>query len=123
MAALAAAEGAEFDRQFLTLMIAHHDGAIGMVDDLLEQPGSAYDPVLFEFATDIKAEQEKEIRLMNTLLARLAPDPRASLAAGFRDAGEAIEGLRTGRQPAAPAGLLRSGKPGGPAAGDRARRG
>ena len=93
MAALAAAEGAEFDRQFLTLMIAHHDGAIGMVDDLLEQPGSAYDPVLFEFATDIKAEQEKEIRRMNTLLARLAPDPRASLAAGFRDAGEAIEGL------------------------------
>ena len=33
--ALAAAEGTEFDRQFLTLMIAHHEGAIDMVDDLL----------------------------------------------------------------------------------------
>ena len=32
--ALAAAKGTEFDRQFLTLMIAHHDGALDMVKQL-----------------------------------------------------------------------------------------
>src|SRR5690606_38383800 len=52
MAALAAASGAEFDRQFLTLMIAHHAGAVTMVEQLLARPGSAYDPELFRFVND-----------------------------------------------------------------------
>ncbi len=94
MAALAAASGVEFDRQFLSLMIAHHEGAIDMVEALMEQPGSAYDPTLFEFTTDISSDQSKEIELMHGLLLRLSDDPRASLAAGLYDAEEAIWNLR-----------------------------
>ena len=94
MEALAAARGAEFDRQFLTLMIRHHQGAIEMVEELHRQPGSAYDPVMFEFTNDIVADQETEIERMNVLLSQLSSDPRVGLAAGFRDAGEAISNLR-----------------------------
>ena len=94
MARLASLEGKEFDALFLELMIRHHRGAIDMVDDLLDQPGTAYDPVLFEFVNDIKTEQEGEIERMNVLAAGLSGDPRANLSPGFRDAGEAISNLR-----------------------------
>ena len=94
MASLAAASGVEFDRQFLSLMIAHHGGAIDMVEALMEQPGSAYDPTLFEFTTDVSNDQSKEIELMHGLLLDLSDDPRASLAAGLYDAEEAIWNLR-----------------------------
>ena len=94
MAALAAASGVAFDRQFLSLMIAHHEGAIDMVEALMEQPGSAYDPTLFEFTTDVTNDQSKEIELMHGLLLGLSDDPRASLAAGLYDAEEAIWNLR-----------------------------
>ena len=94
MASLAAASGVEFDRQFLSLMIAHHEGAIDMVEALMEQPGSAYDPTLFEFTTDVINDQSKEIELMHGLLLGLSDDPRASLAAGLYDAEEAIWNLR-----------------------------
>ena len=50
---LAAAKGTDFDRLFLTFMIPHHEGAVRMVDDLLEQSGSAYDPILYDFINDI----------------------------------------------------------------------
>ena len=85
MADLAAAEGAAFDTLFLSLMITHHDGAVTMVEDLLDQPGSAYDPVLFEFVNDIVNDQSSEIERMNDLLAGLSSDPRSGLSAGFRD--------------------------------------
>lgn len=94
MAALSAATGVEFDRQFLSLMIAHHEGAIDMVEALMEQPGSAYDPTLFEFTTDVSNDQSKEIELMHGLLLGLSDDPRANLAAGLYDAEEAIWNLR-----------------------------
>jgi len=94
MAQLATLESTDFDRLFLTLMIAHHDGAIDMVDQLLEQPGSAADPVLFRFISDIENDQTAEIDIMDGLLAGLSPDPRAGLAAGFDNAGEAILNLR-----------------------------
>ena len=94
MAALAAASGVAFDRQFLSLMIAHHEGAIEMVEALMEQPGSAYDPTLFEFTTDVTNDQSREIELMHGLLLGLSDDPRASLAAGLYDAEEAIWNLR-----------------------------
>ena len=94
MAALTAASGAEFDRQFLSLMITHHEGAIDMVEALLEQPGSAYDPTLFEFTTDVTNDQSKEIEVMHGLLLGLSDDPRANLAAGLFDAEEAIWNLR-----------------------------
>ena len=75
-------------------MIAHHEGAIEMVEALMEQPGSAYDPTLFEFTTDVTNDQSKEIELMHGLLLGLSDDPRASLAAGLYDAEEAIWNLR-----------------------------
>jgi len=93
MAALAAAQAADFDRLFLELMIRHHDGALKMVKTLLEQPGSAFDPVLFEFTTSITNDQSTEIERMNALLITLSTDPRAGLAAGFDNAGEAILNL------------------------------
>ena len=94
LAALSAASGAEFDRQFLSLMIAHHEGAIDMVEALMEQRGSAYDPTLFEFTTDITNDQSREIELMHGLLLGLSDDPRANLGAGLYDAEEAIWNLR-----------------------------
>ncbi|MBX3705197.1 MAG: DUF305 domain-containing protein [Pseudomonadales bacterium] len=94
MAALAAARATEFDRLFLELMIRHHDGALKMVEKLLEQPGSAFDPVLYEFTTSITNDQSTEIERMNALLVTLSTDPRAGLAAGLEDAGEAILHLR-----------------------------
>ena len=90
MAELATLEGVEFDRLFLALMIDHHEGAVTMVEELLEQPGSAYDPVLFQFVNDVSNDQTSEIERMNALLVSLSPDARAGLAPGFQDAGQAI---------------------------------
>ncbi|WP_237057567.1 DUF305 domain-containing protein [Microbulbifer sediminum] len=105
MAALADSTGKAFDRLFLELMIAHHEGAVTMVEELHEAPGSAYDPVLFEFTTDITNDQSAEVERMSGLLAGLSDDPRAGLAAGYADAGEAILNLRhEGRLPK-PAGF------------------
>ena len=93
MAELARVEGTEFDRLFLELMIKHHEGAVTMVEDLLEQPGSAYDPVLFQFTDDITNDQTAEIERMNALLASLSQDARATLSAGFENAGQASMNL------------------------------
>jgi len=93
MADLAAAEGTDFDRLFLQLMIAHHEGAVAMVEHLLDQRGSAYEPTLFEFTTDVTNDQTSEIERMNELLVGLSDDPRAGLSAGFRDAGQAISNM------------------------------
>jgi len=94
MKRLATLKGNEFDAFFLQLMTRHHKGAVDMVDELIEQPGTAYDPVMFEFVNDVKNEQQGEIDRMNAVAAMLSDDPRAGLAAGFRDAGEAISHLR-----------------------------
>ena len=93
MTELAASEGTDFDRMFLQLMITHHEGAVTMVEELLEQPGSAYDPMLFEFANDVTNDQTAEIERMHALLITLSDDPRAGLAAGFDDAGQALMNL------------------------------
>ena len=96
-------DGAAFDRLFLELMIAHHEGAVTMVEELLEQPGSAYDPLLFEFTTDVTNDQTVEIERMHALLVGLSADPRAGLEAGLHDAGQAIENMQllaTLRRPA-----------------------
>jgi len=111
MQALAAAKGAEFDRQFLTLMIAHHEGAIQMVEKLLDADGSAADPVLYRFVGDIDSEQTGEIERMDKLLASLSADPRAGLAAGFDNAGEAIMGLVKVASLRKPAGFFNPDNP------------
>jgi uncharacterized protein (DUF305 family) len=106
MAALAAAESVDFDRQFLTLMIRHHEGAVDMVEDLLDKPGSAYDPVLYEFVGDIKNDQAVEIDQMNGLLVSLSDDPRANLKAGLMDAGIAIKNMTLVASLPKPAGFI-----------------
>jgi uncharacterized protein (DUF305 family) len=93
MAALAAARGTAFERLFLELMVAHHEGAITMTEKLLKQPGSAHDPVLENFTTEVSTEQKAEIRRMSAVLAVLTQDPRATLKAGFRDAGQAASNV------------------------------
>ncbi len=111
MAALADAEGTDFDRLFLTLMIRHHEGAVNMVEELLDQPGSAYDPVLFEFTTDVTNDQKAEIDRMDALLASLSSDPRAGLAAGLDNAGQAIMNLRLVASLPKPAGFFDPANP------------
>lgn len=85
--------GVEFDRLFLALMINHHDGAIEMVNDLRDQAGTAYDPILNEFISDLVNDQAIEIERMNNLLINLSTDPRANLSAGLYHADEAILNL------------------------------
>lgn len=78
-----------FDTLFLELMIEHHEGALEMVENLLDQRGSAQDSVLFAFTSDVTSDQSSEIDRMDAMLAGFSPDPRVNLAAGFEDAGEA----------------------------------
>lgn len=85
--------GFDFDKLFLKLMINHHDGAIEMVDELRNQSGTAYDPILNEFVADLTNDQVIEIERMNGLLISLSDDPRANLSAGLYHADEAISNL------------------------------
>jgi uncharacterized protein (DUF305 family) len=68
MDALRQANGAEFDRQFLTGMIQHHKGALVMVQQLFDTPGAGQDADLFDFATDADNTQRAEIRIMEDML-------------------------------------------------------
>ena len=94
MSQLEASNSIDFDRLYLSLMIKHHDGAIDMVERLNEFPGSAYDPQLYEFVTDLENDQEVEIERMNGILIGLSDDPRAGLKAGVYDAGTAILNMK-----------------------------
>jgi uncharacterized protein (DUF305 family) len=113
MAELAASEGTDFDRLFLELMITHHKGAVKMVEELLDQPGSAYDPVLFEFTTEVTNGQTAEIERMNALLVGLSSDPRAALAPGFENAGQALSNLELVASLPKPAGFFDPANPAG----------
>jgi uncharacterized protein (DUF305 family) len=101
----------DFDRLFLKLMINHHDGAIKMVDKLRKQRGSAYDPILNEFASDVVNDQSVEIERMNYLLVALSDDPRAGLSPGLYDAGEAILNLELISSLSKPAGFFDPNNP------------
>ena len=111
MAELAAANATAFDRLFLQLMIAHHKGAVEMVENLLDQPGSAYDPVLFEFVGDVKNDQRVEIERMHALLVTLSEDPRANLKPGLNDAGIAIKNLKLVSSLSKPPGFIDPNNP------------
>jgi uncharacterized protein (DUF305 family) len=67
LAQLEQSTGVEFERLFLRYMIRHHQGALAMVSDLLGTKGSAQDPLIFNYASDIDADQRAEIRRMQTL--------------------------------------------------------
>ena len=68
MRRLAEAKGAEFDRLFLEFMIAHHEGALVMVDELFAARGSGQQSDVFAFASDVDADQRIEIDRMSAML-------------------------------------------------------
>ncbi|KLI65268.1 DUF305 domain-containing protein [Aurantiacibacter marinus] len=113
LAELAAARGVNFDRLFLLMMINHHEGAITMVDDLLRLQGTATDPVLYDFTSEVKSDQQAEIDRMKTALAALSDDPRTGLAGGLFDAEEAISNLRHVTSLRKPAGFFDPANPSG----------
>ncbi|MEX0964244.1 MAG: DUF305 domain-containing protein [Pseudohongiellaceae bacterium] len=113
MAELAAASGPEFDRLYLEYMIDHHQGALEMVETLLDQRGSVQDPLLYEFTSDVTSDQTSEIERMDLLLASFNPDPRVGLAAGFRDAGEAALNMQLVASLPKPAGFFDPERPSG----------
>ena len=111
IAKLSNSKGMEFDELFLRLMIAHHEGALDMVRELKRQPGSAYDPLMFEFVSDLSNDQGVEIERMNTLLTGLSKDPRASLKGGLYHAEEAILNLDLVQSLKKPAGFFDPSNP------------
>jgi uncharacterized protein (DUF305 family) len=66
MDALAAASGADFDTMWLQMMIAHHQGAIAMADQVLT---TSSDPEVTALAQAIIEGQTTEITTMEQLLA------------------------------------------------------
>ena len=68
MVELENAKGAEFDKLFLTGMIAHHEGALDMANDVIKN-GS--DERVIELAKSIVESQTAEIELMRELLAKI----------------------------------------------------
>ncbi len=113
MAELSAARGTNFDRLFLELMVRHHRGALTMVDELFSIQGTATDPILYDFTSDVRSDQQAEIDRMTIALVDLSDDPRATLTAGLFDAGEAISNLRHVAALRKPAGFFDPANPSG----------
>ena len=65
---LAAANGADFERLFLSGMIKHHEGALNMVAELYDG-GGGQETEIFRFAADVDADQYIEIQRMRGMLA------------------------------------------------------
>lgn len=72
---LADTTGPVFDRLFLDGMIRHHGGALTMVADLFATPGGAQDSWIYQFASDIDADQRAEIQRMRAMLAAPTDTP------------------------------------------------
>jgi uncharacterized protein (DUF305 family) len=62
---LAELDGTDFDRQWLSLMIQHHRGAVDMAQKHL---AAGTDPETRKLAQDVVSHQEKEIAEMESLL-------------------------------------------------------
>ncbi|AEV84330.1 copper resistance protein [Actinoplanes sp. SE50] len=67
MGALGKAKGAAFDKQFLTMMISHHEGAVSMAEQEVAQGSNAGAKALAE---KIIAAQQAEITTMKGLLSK-----------------------------------------------------
>ncbi|MEP6763851.1 MAG: DUF305 domain-containing protein [Gemmatimonadaceae bacterium] len=68
MAALDKARGSEFDRLFLLGMIGHHEGAVAMVNELMNSHDPANDDLVYKMASDVYADQTTEIERMTKML-------------------------------------------------------
>ena len=66
IAALTASSGADAERMFLTLMIAHHKGAVDMAEAVQDRANAAS---ILGFANSVIVSQESEINLMESMLA------------------------------------------------------
>ena len=66
LAALENASGPAFDALFLELMIAHHQGALTMVDELYTA-GGGIEPAADAFAREVEADQTIEIGRMTDM--------------------------------------------------------
>jgi len=77
MTQLERSTGPEFDRNFLTFMIQHHQGAVTMVSQLLAVPGAAGSVDVYRFAADVNVDQTTEINRMRVMLA-VAPSDKPS---------------------------------------------
>ncbi|MCX5379834.1 DUF305 domain-containing protein [Streptomyces sp. NBC_00091] len=64
LAELTAAKGADFDRLFLGLMTAHHEGALKMAGEALAQGNNV---AVEEMATEVVATQSAEIHRMRAM--------------------------------------------------------
>ncbi|WP_437098229.1 DUF305 domain-containing protein [Streptomyces flavidovirens] len=64
LAQLREAEGKDFDRLFLKLMIIHHEGAVDMATEVLAQGNNVQ---VEEMATDVLAQQTAEIGRMRDM--------------------------------------------------------
>lgn len=71
--ALEEATGADFERQFLALMIQHHEGALQMVEALFEVRGAGQDVDVNVFANDVVSVQTAEVGAMRLMLSEF-PD-------------------------------------------------
>ena len=67
LSSLEAASGTDFDRMWLQMMIAHHEGAIAMVNQVL---AATTNPTVRDLAQAIVDGQAAEIDTMRKLLAR-----------------------------------------------------
>jgi uncharacterized protein (DUF305 family) len=68
MKELEQAQGADFDRLFLTYMIQHHKGAVTMVNQLFGTEGAAREETTFKLANDVSVDQTTEIARMQRML-------------------------------------------------------
>ncbi|MEV4389252.1 DUF305 domain-containing protein [Micromonospora sp. NPDC049580] len=68
MTQLAKAKGAEFDKQFLTMMISHHQGAISMAQ---QETAQGSNPDAKTLAAKIITDQQAEITQMQELLTKV----------------------------------------------------
>jgi uncharacterized protein (DUF305 family) len=68
---LESSKGVDFDRNFLVMMIQHHNGALKMVADLFATPRAGQEVDVSVFANDVVSVQTAEIGVMQQMLAQL----------------------------------------------------
>lgn len=69
---LEGSKGVDFDRNFLNMMIQHHEGALQMVKDLFDTPLAGQEVDVNVFANDVVSVQTAEIGAMRQMLSQLA---------------------------------------------------
>lgn len=80
MAGMAVKPTGDVDRDFMLMMIPHHQGAIDMCRPLLKY---GKEPRLQTLCRDIIANQSREIALMRSMLGTKAPAPHAPAMGGM----------------------------------------